>query len=153
MEFTITSPAFTHGGAIPARFTADGPDVSPALTWTDPPEGTRSLALICDDPDAPVGTWVHWVLYDMPPDVRSLDENMPRDEVVLGSARHGRNDFGRSGYGGPAPPPGKAHRYFFKLYAVDTTTDLGPGARKEQVLKVIDGRVLGQAELMGTYER
>jgi hypothetical protein len=153
MDFRLTSTAFAQGAAVPAKYTADGPDVSPPLAWTVPPEGTRALVLICDDPDAPRGTWVHWVLYDVPAAARSLQENVPKQPTALGSAKQGTNDFGKIGYGGPAPPPGKAHRYFFRLYAVDMETGLAPGAGKAQVLKAIQGHVLAQAEWMGTYRR
>lgn len=153
MEFTLTSSAFTNGQAIPPKHTGDGPDVSPALQWTDPPPGTKAFVLICDDPDAPIGDWVHWVIYDIPPETRKLEENVPRTPTVLGSAKQGINDFRKTGYWGPAPPPGKPHRYFFKLYAVARPVGLPPGATKRQALKAIEGHVLKQAELMGTYKR
>ncbi len=152
-KIELTSPAFSHGSFIPAKYTCDGQDVSPELTWVGVPEGTRTLALICDDPDAPVGTWVHWVLFNIPPDLKSLPEAVPALERVLGTAVHGVNDFGRLGYGGPCPPRGSAHRYFFKLYALDTKLDLPPGASKRQVLAAAEGHVLGQGELMGKYQR
>lgn len=153
MDFQIKSKAFENKVPIPSKYTGDGPDVSPPLAWTNAPEGTKVFVLICDDPDAPVGTWVHWVLYDIPADIHTLDEAMPKDGQVLGSAKQGRNDFGRIGYDGPAPPRGKPHRYFFKLYATDKETGLKPGATKDQVLKAIKGHVLAQTELMGTYQR
>jgi len=153
MAFTLTSTAFAHEGQIPQKYTGDGPDVSPPLSWTEPPDGTRGFVLICDDPDAPVGTWVHWVLYDIPATVREVKEEIAAEKTVLGSARHGRNDFGRFGYGGPAPPPGKPHRYFFRLYAVDAETGLAAGASKAQVMKAIRGHVLAEAVWMGTYGR
>ncbi len=153
MGFELVSTAFTEGQPIPPRHTGDGADVSPPLSWGDPPDGTAAFVMISDDPDAPVGTWVHWVLYDISPDVRQLPEGVPMDDTVLGSARQGRTDFGTVGYGGPAPPPGRPHRYFFKLYAVDAETALSPGATKQQVLQAIEGHVLAQAQLMGTYQR
>ncbi len=153
MKLTITSGAFEAGGAIPRKFTCDGPDVSPALNWNDPPAGTQSLALIADDPDAPVGTWVHWVLYDLPASAQSLPENVPKQEQLQDGSRQGRNDFGKIGYGGPCPPPGKPHRYFFKLYALDAKLDLKAGATKAGVEKAIEGHVLAQGELMGRYGR
>lgn len=153
MEFRIKSKAFEHKAPIPSKYTGDGPDVSPPLEWENAPDGTKAFVLICDDPDAPVGTWVHWVLYDIPTDTRALAEAMPKDKNVLGSAKQGRNDFRRIGYGGPAPPPGKPHRYFFRLYATDKETGLEPGATKDQVLKAIEGHVLAKTELMGTYQR
>jgi len=153
VSFELTSAAFTHGASIPVKHTGDGPDVSPALTWTDPPVGTKSFVLICDDPDAPAGTWVHWVMYDIPVDARRMEENVSKKETVLGTAKQGQNDFRRIGYDGPAPPPGKPHRYVFKLYAVDIETGLAPGATKKQALKAIKGHLLADAELMGTYQR
>jgi Raf kinase inhibitor-like YbhB/YbcL family protein len=153
MNFQLSSSVLEQGQPIPKKYTGDGSDVSPALQWTDPPPGTAGFVLIAEDPDAPMGTWVHWVLYDIPPDVRRLDENMPQTEIVLGAAHQGRNDFGEIGYNGPAPPPGRPHRYFFKLYAVDINTDLPAGARKHDVLDRIQRHILATAELMGTYKR
>ena len=117
------------------------------------PAGTKSLILICDDPDAPVGTWVHWVLFGLSTDTRELPEGVPADGEVLGGAKHGRNDFGNLGYGGPCPPPGPAHRYFFKLYAVDSEPMLNVGATKAEVLQAIEGHILAEAQLMGRYGR
>ena len=153
MSFNLTSVAFTAGGTIPKKFTSDGPDVSPALAWTDPPANTKSLALIMDDPDAPVGTWVHWVLYDLAPSVRDLPEGVPQHEELPSGARQGRNDFRKIGYGGPCPPPGPAHRYFFKLYALDAKVNLKAGATKADLEKALKGHILAQAELMGRYQR
>lgn len=153
MGFQISSPAFQSGEKIPVKYTCDGPDVSPPLQWTPPPEGTKSLVLISDDPDAPAGTWVHWVLYGLSPETTSLPENVPKQKEVLGGARQGVNDFGRIGYGGPCPPRGAPHRYFFKLYAVDIPTDLEPGLTKRQILDAIKGHVLAETQLMGTYQR
>ncbi len=150
MPFELRSSAFVSGQPIPAKFTCDGKDVSPPLEWSAPPTGTRSLAIICDDPDAPVGTWLHWVLYNLPAETRSLPEgaaaNLPK------GARDGKNSWGRAGYGGPCPPGG-THRYFFKLYAVDTALDLKPGATKEQLLKAMQDHILGQSEIRGLYTR
>ena len=153
--FAITSPAFAAGEAIPGRFTGDGPDVSPALEWTPPPGATKSLVLIADDPDAPVGTWVHWVLIRIPPDRKNLPEGVEKTAkpAGLGGAVNGKNDFGNLGYGGPSPPRGPVHRYFFKLYALDTTLPLAAGATKDQALKAMKGHVLAEAELMGRYQR
>jgi Raf kinase inhibitor-like YbhB/YbcL family protein len=154
MAFTLTSTAFGDGAAIPAQYTCDGVDVSPPLAWSGPPPGTRSFALIADDPDAPAGTWVHWVLYNLPADVSELPENVAKVESLdLGGARQGRNDFRHPGYGGPCPPPGPAHRYFFKLYALDTRLELKAGAQKKDVEAAMEGHVLGSAQLMGTYGR
>ncbi|MGH9863161.1 MAG: YbhB/YbcL family Raf kinase inhibitor-like protein [Candidatus Acidiferrales bacterium] len=153
MTLELKSPAFSPGGDIPKKFTCDGPDLSPALSWTDPPVGTQSFTLIVDDPDAPVGTWVHWVFYDLPPSARSLPEARPKTSDLEGGARQGRNDFGRIGYGGPCPPPGPPHRYFFKLYALSAELGLKPGATKADVEKAMKGKILAQAELMGRYKR
>ncbi len=153
MALKLTTTAFQPGVAIPKKFTCDGPDVSPALAWTDAPAGTHSFALIMDDPDAPVGTWVHWVLYDLPANTRDLPEGVPKQEEVPNGTRQGRNDFRKIGYGGPCPPPGPAHRYFFKLYALDSKTSLKPGATKADLEKAMKGHILAQAELMGRYQR
>lgn len=153
MALEIKSSAFTAGGDILQKFTCDGSDVSPALGWDAPPEGTKSFTLIMDDPDAPVGIWVHWVLYNLPADARTLSENVLKKEGLPDGARQGRNDFGRIGYGGPCPPPGKPHRYFFKLYALDTVLDLKVGATKADVEKVMEEHILAQGELMGRYGR
>ena len=153
MAFAIRSPVFPAGGTIPKRYTCDGPDVSPPLSWTEPPAGTKSLALIMDDPDAPVGTWVHWVLYNLPASTRELAEGTPISETLANGARQGTNDFRKIGYGGPCPPQGPAHRYFFKLYALDTELNLAPGATKKQLEAAIAGHILTQAELIGRYGR
>jgi Raf kinase inhibitor-like YbhB/YbcL family protein len=152
MDMKLTSPAFAEGGLIPPTYTADGADISPPLRWESVPEGTRSIALISDDPDAPVGNWVHWVVFNLRPETTELPENVPPDKTLPGGACQGRNDFGRIGYGGPAPPSG-THRYYFNVYAVDTTLDLAAGAKKAQLLKAMDGHILGQGQLMGRYKR
>ena len=152
MTLQLTSSAFSQGDPIPTKYTCDGDDVSPPLAWGDPPEGTASFALINDDPDAPVGTWVHWVLYNLPADARSLPEAVPADSELPDGSRHGQNSWRRPGYGGPCPPGG-THRYFFKLYALDTALDLPSDANKEEVLKAMEGHILGQTELMGVYTR
>jgi Raf kinase inhibitor-like YbhB/YbcL family protein len=153
MTIELTSPAFRDGEAIPRRYTADGEDVSPPLRWGEPPAGTRCFALVCDDPDAPRRTWVHWVLYDLPADARGLDEAAPAEATLPSGARQGKNDFGKIGYGGPAPPPGKPHRYSFKLYALDAPGGLSPGATKAQLLAAAEGHVLGEGQLVGRYGR
>ncbi len=154
MAFILISAAFKDGTPIPAKYTCDGVDVSPPLAWSGAPAGTRSVALIADDPDAPGGTWVHWVLYNLPAEVSDLPENIAKVESLdLGGSRQGRNDFRRPGYGGPCPPPGPAHRYFFKLYALDTRLELKAGAQKKDVEAAMEGHVLGSAQLMGTYAR
>ena len=148
----LKSPAFDAGGMIPSRFTCDGADVSPPLEWSPGPEGTRSYALICDDPDAPMETWVHWVVYDLPTAITRLPEDVPPEKNLLSGGVQGTNDFHRIGYGGPCPPGG-THRYFFKVYALDTRLHLEPGATKEQLVKAMKGHVLAEAQLMGTYHR
>ena len=152
MVFELMSPVFVAGEAIPLKYTCDGDDVSPPLAWSDPPAGTQSFALICDDPDAPVGTWVHWVLYDLPADARELPEAVPSDAELPDGGRQGNNSWPRIGYGGPCPPSG-SHRYFFKLYALDTVLGLDAGATKKELLLAMEGHVLAQVELMGTYSR
>ena len=152
MTLEITSSAFSEGEMIPTGYTCDGPDVSPDLAWTGVPESTQSLALICDDPDAPMGTWVHWVLFNIPPGARGLPGEISPDAALENGARHGTNDFGRLGYGGPCPPGG-THRYFFKLYALDTELDLASGITKAQLVEAMEGHILAEAQLMGKYKR
>jgi Raf kinase inhibitor-like YbhB/YbcL family protein len=152
MTLEITSSAFSEGEMIPTGYTCDGPDISPELAWTGVPETTQSLALICDDPDAPMGTWVHWVLFNIPPGARGLPGEISPDAALENGARHGTNDFGRLGYGGPCPPGG-THRYFFKLYALDTELDLASGITKAQLIEAMEGHILAEAQLMGTYSR
>lgn len=147
MALRLTSNSFANGETIPRRYTCDDADVSPHLAWSELPAGVASLALIADDPDAPAGTWVHWVLYNLPPDLSELPEG------VKGVGVQGKNDFGRLGYGGPCPPRGKAHRYFFKLYALDNMLDLKEGATKARLLQAMEGHILAQGEWMGRYGR
>jgi len=147
------SAAFPKGAAIPRDFTADGKDVSPALSWDDPPPGTKSFALVCDDPDAPVGTWVHWVIWNLPAAARKLGQGVQPSGTLADGSVQGKNDFGRIGYGGPAPPPGKTHRYFFRLYALRDALTLGAGSSRSQLETAMKGRVLASAELIGTYRR
>jgi hypothetical protein len=153
MAFELTSSSFQPGSAIPRQHACDGADVSPALAWSDPPPGTASFALVCDDPDAPVGTWVHWVLYEVPATTRQLPEGVPPEPLLKDGSRQGTNDFKKIGYGGPCPPPGKPHRYFFKLYALDANLRLAPGLTKAALLKAMEGHVKGQTELVGKYAR
>ena len=152
MALRLNSTAFQNGGKIPREFTCDGADKSPALTWTEPPAKTQSFALIVDDPDAPRGTWVHWVLYDLPADTRGLEQGVAQDRQLANGARQGRNDFGKIGYNGPCPPRGAAHRYFFKLYALDSKTNLKPGATKAELERAIKGHILANAELVGLFQ-
>src|SRR6266852_8120616 len=153
MSLQLTTSAFPVQGTIPKKFTCDGPDVSPPLAWSGAPPGTQSFALIVDDPDAPAGTWVHWVLYDLPANMRELSEGVAKQEQLSSGARQGRNDFGKIGYGGPCPPPGKPHRYFFKLYVLDTKLNLKADATKADVERAMKGHILAQAELIGRYGR
>lgn len=148
MPFDLTSSAFAQGERIPTKYTCDGEDISPPLQWRNPPQGTQSFALIMDDPDAPVGTWVHWVLFNLPADTQEL----PEQTTLPAGAQDGKNSWGRTGYGGPCPPSG-THRYFFKLYALDTTVNLTASTDKAQLLRAMEGHILAQAEVMGTYSR
>lgn len=152
MSFELTSTAFTQGKPIPAKYTCDGQNISPPLQWHMPPQNARSFALIMDDPDAPGGTWVHWVLYNLPATAHALAEGFPAQASLADGSRNGTNSWPRLGYGGPCPPGG-THHYFFKLYALDRMIELAPGAAKEQLLSAMQGHILGQAELMGTYSR
>ena len=155
MAMEIHSDAFAHEQTIPRRHTADGPDLSPPLAFSAPSEGTKELALIMDDPDAPRGTWVHWVLYGLPPDTPGLPEGVAPTATLSDppGAVQGINSAGKTGYRGPAPPPGKPHRYFFRLYALDAALDLAPGLTVQQLLKAMEGHVLARGELMGRYAR
>ncbi|MGQ0666543.1 MAG: YbhB/YbcL family Raf kinase inhibitor-like protein [Nitrospiraceae bacterium] len=153
MAFELSSPAFRDGDPIPRRYTCEGEDLSPPLHWTVPPAATKSFVIIADDPDAPVGTWVHWVIYDIPLDLRGLTDGIPASDHLPNGALQGLNDFKRIGYGGPCPPPGKPHRYYFKLYALDAILNLKPRATKLQVLEVCKGHVLAEAKLMGRFGR
>lgn len=148
----LNSVAFKNGESIPRQFTCDGIDISPPLEWSGVPKTAKTIAIICDDPDAPAGTWVHWVLYNLPADKIGLIENTPPDQTLVGGGMQGTNDFKKIGYGGPCPPSG-THRYFFKLYALDGELPLKPGATKAEVEKAMAGHVVLQAELMGTYKR
>ena len=152
MDLKITSSAFAHGSMIPAKYTCDGADVSPPLAWSGVPATAKSLALICDDPDAPAGTWVHWVLYHVPPSVKDLPEAVPAQDTLANGARQGTNDDPKTGYSGPCPPGG-VHRYFFKLYALDCDITLAPGATKAQLEKAMTGHIVAKGELMGKYKR
>ena len=152
MSIELSSTAFQPGTFIPKHFTEDGADKSPPLHWSEPPQGTKSLALICDDPDAPRGTWVHWVLFNLPPQSRELAEGMPTSATLPSGAKQGKNSWEEIGYRGPAPPSGK-HRYFFKLYALDVTLDLPSGATKTQLESAMKGHILAEGQLMGNYQR
>ena len=153
MNLGIRSSAFSEGGTIPKKFTCDGSDASPELTWSNAPAGAQSFALIADDPDAPAGTWTHWIAWNIPPSVAKLPEGVPKTEMLADGTRQGRNDFKRIGYGGPCPPPGKPHRYFFRLYALGAKLDLNAGASRSELERAMKGHVLGQAEAMGRFGR
>ena len=153
MVFTLRSSDFPNGADIPRQFTCSGEDRSPALEWKDAPAGTKSFALIADDPDAPVGTWVHWVIFNIPASAHSLHGGIEKKEQLADGTRQGQNDFRKIGYNGPCPPPGKSHRYFFKLYALSSELSLSPGATKSAVEKAMEGRILGQDEWMGRFQR
>ncbi len=151
-KFSISSPVFKHYGAIPSDYTCDGKNLSPRLNWQNPPEGTKSFALICDDPDAPQGTFVHWVVYNIPATSTGTPEGVATTDTLADGSLQGTTSFGKKGFGGPCPPSGE-HRYFFKLYAVDTMLALPAGATKEQLLDAMKGHIVAQAELVGTYRR
>jgi Raf kinase inhibitor-like YbhB/YbcL family protein len=152
MSIKITSTPFVDGGLIPKQYTCDGANVSPPLSWSGVPPNAKALVLICDDPDAPAKTWVHWVAYDLPVTLTSLPENTATTTELTGGGKQGANDFKKIGYGGPCPPSG-THRYYFKLYALDTDTSLTPGATKDQLLKAMEGHIVAQGQLMGSYKR
>ena len=152
MAIKITSPFFDQGGMIPVEYTCDGKDISPALEWIGIPENSKSLALICDDPDAPAGDWVHWVIFNIPATATGLPEHMPPNKVFENGARHGLNDFRKLGYGGPCPPSG-THRYFFKIFALDIEIDLPPGSTKNDLVKAMKGHIVSKGELTGRYKR
>jgi len=153
MQIVLSSPAFEPEGAIPRKFTCDGEDISPPLEWEGVPNDAESLALILDDPDAPRGTWVHWVVYNLEPGLTGLPEGAVARADGRPMGVQGRNDFRRNNYGGPCPPSGPAHRYFFKLYALDTVLDLEAGATKAELEAAMQGHTLAQGQLMGTYGR
>jgi len=148
----LTSDAFKEGEFIPKKYTCDDINVSPPLRWKGIPDNTKSIAIICDDPDAPMGTWVHWVVYSIPVNINKLSENLPTDKVLESGALQGTNDFKKNGYGGPCPPKG-IHRYYFKIYALDYEPKLNSGATKGELLQVMEGHTLAKGKLMGRYSR
>ncbi len=152
MAIKITSPVFKEGEPIPVRYSCNDVNVSPPLEWEDLPEDTESIALILDDPDAPGGTFNHWIIFDLPANTKSLPEHVMGRELMDDGSKHGFNDFGLVGYGGPCPPKG-THRYFFKIYALDSKMDLPPLVRKDELLSAMEGHVLDQGELMGVFTR
>jgi Raf kinase inhibitor-like YbhB/YbcL family protein len=153
MSLTTSSASFRSGGEIPKKFSCDGEDVSPQISWKGAPDGTQEFVLIADDPDAPAGTWTHWVLYDLPASSTSLSEGLPKSEQLPDGSKQGRNDFRKIGYDGPCPPPGKPHRYFFKIYALDRKLNVKAGAERSEVEKAMSGYVQAKGEYMGTYAR
>lgn len=152
IEFKLTSNAFKEGETIPRQYTCDGVNVSPPLEWSGVPRTAKTIAIIADDPDAPSGAWVHWVLYNLPVEIIGLVENLPATENLRAGGFQGKNDFGKIGYGGPCPPTG-SHRYFFKIYAIDSELPLKAGATKAELEKAMEGHVVAQAQLMGIYGR
>jgi len=151
-KFQLTSSSFTPDSALPAKYTCDGSDTSPALAWTEPPDGSLSFALIVDDPDVPKKTVIHWLLYDLPAAMRALPEGVPTNAKLPDGSRQGKNDHGKIGYSGPCPPAGAAHHYFFKLYALDYKTGLNPKANDADVERAIKGHILAQAELIARFQ-
>jgi Raf kinase inhibitor-like YbhB/YbcL family protein len=152
MEIMIASTAFKEGGQIPIDYTGFGKDMSPPLRWSGIPDGTKSFALICEDPDAPMGIWVHWVIYNIRPDTQGLPPNIPPKETLPNGAMQGKNDFRKIGYGGPKPPSG-IHRYYLRIYALDEELGLLPGATKDQLQRAMKGHILSQGQLMGTHAK
>ena len=152
-RMNLTSTSFASGGSIPKKYTCDAEDNSPALSWNGAPPVTKSFVLIADDPDAPAGTWTHWMLFDLPSSTSSLSENVSKVDQPPSGGKQGRNDFGKTGYGGPCPPPGSPHHYHFALYALNAKLDLKPGASRAQVEQAMKGRVVAGGELVGTYGR
>ena len=153
MAITLVCNSFAHGDPIPLRHTGDGVNTSPPLAWSGVPAEAKSLALICDDPDAPKKTWVHWVVYGLPPGTLMLAEGIPTTPTLPDGSKQGTNDSGGTGYDGPYPPKGKPHRYFFKLFALDAEVTLPPAAAKADLLAAMNGHILAAAELVGTYQR
>ncbi len=148
----LTSSAFTEGNLIPGKYTCDDIDISPPLKWSKAPAGTKTFALLCDDPDAPMGTWVHWILFNLPDSISELPEHVPTVKTLPSGAKQGRNDFGNIGYGGPCPPGG-THRYYFKIYALARELNLEAGITKSQLLAAMEGKILSEGQLMGKYKR
>ena len=153
MAFALKSSAFKDGEMISSHYTCKGEDLSPPLEWDGAPKEAKSFAIICDDPDAPFVTWVHWVIYNIPGDISELPEGIPAEETLPNGAMQGKNDFRKIGYGGPCPPPGEPHRYFFKLYALDTVLEVKPGLKKKELLKAMEGHILGKTTIIGKFKR
>ncbi len=153
MVLLVSSAVFQEGGMIPSKYTCQGQDISPPLAWGEPSAGIQSLVLIVDDPDAPGGVFTHWVIFNIPADSRGLPEAVPTQAQLPSGALQGKNDFGRIGYAGPCPPPGRPHRYQFTVYALDSPLDLEAGVSKKQVLDTMRGHILAQGQLVGRYQR
>ena len=153
MGFTLTSSAFSSGGEIPQQYTCKGSDTSPALQWSGAPAKTASFALIMDDPDAPAGTWVHWVMWNLPASAHSLAEGVAKRDQLDDGSRQGHNSFKKAGYNGPCPPGGATHHYYFRLYALDTMLDISTGSSRGQFDAAMKGHVLAEADYMGTFHR
>jgi Raf kinase inhibitor-like YbhB/YbcL family protein len=152
-EIKLTSSAFTEGSVIPRQYTCDGANISPQLLWDSVPDGTQTLILIAEDPDAPNGTWTHWIVFGIPASIRELPENMPPQRTLTGGIQQGINDFKKLGYGGPCPPAGQQHRYYFKLYALDMVMLFEEPPTRRQLLSGIEGHILAEGKLMGKYQR
>ena len=148
----VLSSVFDDGAMIPEKYTCDDIDISPRLKWSSVPDDTKTFAIICDDPDAPMGTWVHWVLFNLPANINELSEDVPLLEILQNGAKQGRNDFGKIGYGGPCPPGG-THRYYFKIYALSEELKVEAGITKSELLKAMEGHILSEGQLMGRYKR
>lgn len=149
----LTSSVFENGGYIPDRYTCDGKNYSPPLSWNEAPGKVKSFALIVDDPDAPAGTWVHWLLYNLPAESEGLEENISNKKLNSLKIKQGKNDFGQLSYGGPCPPPGPAHKYLFKLYALNKKITIKEGATKSEIIDQIQGHIISEAKLVGFYQR
>ncbi len=152
-KISISADGFKEGGTIPDEFTCKGKDISPSLYWEGIPAGAKSISLIMDDPDARGGAFVHWVLYNIPGQTLMLPKGIPHNQTLADGSMQGMTDFGRAGYGGPCPPPGKPHRYYFKVYALDIKLELPPGVSKTQFENAMKGHILASGELMGKYQR
>lgn len=153
MTMVLSSTSFKEGDKIPVKYTCDGQDISPALMWDEPPQLTEAFVLIVDDPDAPGGVFTHWILFNIPANINQFGEGVPAQEQLESGAVQGKNDFGRTGYGGPCPPSGRSHRYRFTIYALDQSLNLKAGVSRKQVVDAIQGHILAQGQLTGTYQR
>lgn len=153
MAINVTTPRFEYGKAIPVKFTCDGDDVSPVIRWDNLPKDTASVVLLMEDPDAPMGTFTHWIVYNLPPDSTGMEEIIPKQKTLNNGGFQGRNDFGKYGYGGPCPPEGETHRYYFRVYALKKKLKQEDGANRDALLDAIKDKVIDSGEYMGTYKR